>query len=98
MHPDKVVREKVRKLTDLPNVGAAVAADLMRLGITEPGQLADCCPLALYDRLAVIDGVHSDPCMLDTFMSLTRFADGEAARPWWYYTAERKAWLAGLKR
>lgn len=98
MNPAKVIREQVRKLTDLPNVGKAVAGDLQRLGITEPGQLAGCCPLALYDRLADIDGVPSDPCMLDTFISITRFMDGEEARPWWLYTAERKRWLASLKR
>ena len=28
MHPDKVIREKVTKLTDLPNIGKASAADL----------------------------------------------------------------------
>ncbi|RZU48004.1 pathogenicity locus Cdd1 protein [Fluviicoccus keumensis] len=98
MNPAKVMRERVRKLTDLPNVGKAVAGDLQRLGITEPGQLAGCCPLALYDRLAEIDGVRSDPCMLDTFMSVIRFIDGEEARPWWDYTAERKAWMDSLGR
>ncbi len=36
MNPTKVVRERVRTLTDLPNIGPACAADLRRLGITEP--------------------------------------------------------------
>jgi hypothetical protein len=31
---------------------------------------------------------------LDAFISITRFVDGEAAQPWWHYTAERKRVLA----
>ncbi|HPT57671.1 MAG TPA: helix-hairpin-helix domain-containing protein, partial [Casimicrobium sp.] len=27
---------------------------------------------------------------IDVFISVTRFMNGEAARPWWNYTAERK--------
>jgi hypothetical protein len=28
--------------------------------------------------------------LLDVFISITRFMDGEAPRVWWDYTAERK--------
>jgi hypothetical protein len=28
--------------------------------------------------------------VLDVFISITRFVDGEAPRAWWDYTAERK--------
>ena len=35
--------------------------------------------------------LRQDPCVLDTFISITRFMDGDEARPWWAYTAERKA-------
>ncbi|MCX6073116.1 MAG: hypothetical protein NTY39_02220 [Campylobacterales bacterium] len=39
MNPAKVIREKVEKLTDLPNVGKTIAADFARIGITHPKQL-----------------------------------------------------------
>lgn len=39
-------------------------------------------------------GVRHDPCLLDTFIAATRFADGGPAVPWWAYTAERKRELA----
>jgi len=90
MHPDKVRRDRLRLLTDLPNIGKAGAADLRLLGITEPGQLIGRCPVALYDRLCERTGVRHDPCVLDIFMSITRFMAGEPPRPWWAYTGERK--------
>ncbi|MDX2300169.1 MAG: helix-hairpin-helix domain-containing protein, partial [Xanthomonadaceae bacterium] len=45
MHPDKVDRERLRRLTDLPNVGKATADDLLLLGIRTPTQLVDQDPL-----------------------------------------------------
>ena len=36
MNPSKVVRVNIRKLTDLPNIGKAGAADLELLGIKKP--------------------------------------------------------------
>ena len=78
------------QLTDLPNVGRAVAEDLRRLGINHPTQLIGVCPYTLYEQLNQISGARHDPCMLDTFISITRFMDGEPAQAWWHYTAERK--------
>ncbi|MCJ7764315.1 MAG: helix-hairpin-helix domain-containing protein [Thiovulaceae bacterium] len=34
MNPSNVIREKVSKLTDLPNIGKTIAADLRSIGIT----------------------------------------------------------------
>ncbi len=90
MNPAKVKRRHVRQLTDLPNVGPSIAADLVRIGISSPAQLAGKDPLALYDALCAATRARQDPCVLDVFMSITRFADGGAARPWWNFTAERK--------
>ncbi len=39
MNPSKVDRQRLVKLTDLPNVGPAMAKDLQLLGISEPAQL-----------------------------------------------------------
>jgi hypothetical protein len=80
----------VATLEDLPNVGKAIAADFRALGIREPAQLRRQDPYALYDRLNRVTGVRHDPCLLDTFIAVTRFVDGGPAKPWWTYTAERK--------
>ncbi|MBL4909382.1 MAG: hypothetical protein JKX78_05055 [Alteromonadaceae bacterium] len=41
MNPNKVTRENLRKLTDLPNIGKAGAQDLNLLGIQQPAQFID---------------------------------------------------------
>lgn len=91
MNPAKVVRKHVKALTDLPNIGKAMAEDLRRLGIDDPAQLKGRDPYALYSDLCIVSGQRQDPCVLDTFISITRFMDGGEALPWWAYTAERKA-------
>lgn len=91
MNPSKVIREKVSKLTDLPNIGKTVAADLARVGITSPDQLRGQDPYDLYVRFCRAFGEKQDPCMLDVLMSITDFMDGGDAKVWWEYTAERKA-------
>lgn len=91
MHPAKVRRAQVKVLTDLPNVGPSVAGDLRALGIEAPAQLLGQDPAALYDRLCALTGSRQDPCVLDVLLSIVRFMDGEDPRPWWDYTAERKA-------
>jgi hypothetical protein len=90
MHPSKVDRNRLTQLTDLPNIGKACAADLRLLGILEPQQLIGKNPYELFDALSEKTGMKIDPCMLDTFISITRFMDGEAPQHWWYFTAERK--------
>jgi hypothetical protein len=83
-------RHDVARLEDIPNVGPAIAADLRQLGITSPGDLPGRDPYALYDDLCRITGQRHDPCLLDTFIAAVRFMNGEPAKPWWAYTAERK--------
>jgi hypothetical protein len=90
MNPEQVKRGRVKVLTDLPNVGKATARDLELLGIRTPADLAGRDPVDLYRRLSRKTGVRQDPCVLDVFMSLTSFADGGPAKPWWEFTAERK--------
>jgi hypothetical protein len=95
MNPAKVDRARLHRLTDLPNVGKATAADLRLLGYDRPEQLVGACPLDLYQRLCQASGQRLDPCVLDVFLSITRFLQGEPARPWWEYTTLRKTMLAG---
>jgi len=78
------------KLQQIPNIGPAMVQDFKLLGITRPAQLNGADPFALYQRLCKITATRHDPCVLDTFISAVRFMEGESARPWWHYTAERK--------
>ena len=91
MNPARVRREAVRMLTDLPNVGPATAGDLRLLGIDTPPQLVGRDAWALYAELCLITQQQHDPCVIDVFLSITDFMHGGEARPWWHYTAQRKA-------
>ncbi len=93
MNPQKVDRDKVRTLTDLPNIGKAMAADLQLLGIDKPEDLVGRDAFKLYDDLCYITHSHHDPCVIDVFISVVKFMQGEPAHPWWDYTSERKAIL-----
>jgi hypothetical protein len=86
----KIDRTRVIALEDLPNVGKSIAADLRRIGVRAPHELAGRNPYVLYDALNRVTGARHDPCVLDTFIAAVRFVDGAPARPWWKYTAERK--------
>lgn len=90
MNPAKVVREKVKKLTDLPNIGPSLAADLELLGIDKPEGLKGQDPLELYTRLEERTGSRQDPCVLDVFLSVVDFMEGGEPKTWWSYTAGRK--------
>ncbi|MET0355439.1 MAG: helix-hairpin-helix domain-containing protein [Cellvibrio sp.] len=97
MNPLKVDRNKLQTLTDLPNVGKAMAADLHLLGIHEPNDLLGRDAVQLYKDLCHVTNARHDPCVLDVFISIVRFMQGEPAQPWWDYTAERKALKVSLE-
>jgi hypothetical protein len=91
MNPKKVVRQKVKKLTDLPNIGPSLADDLRLIGIDTPEQLKGKEALELYEMLCEKTGARHDPCVLDVFMSITDFINGGEAKVWWDYTDKRKS-------
>ena len=82
------------RLEDIPNIGPSIADDLRALDIFEPAQLVGKDPYELYRRMNGISGVVHDPCLCDTFIAAVRFMEGGPARPWWYFTGERKRRLA----
>jgi hypothetical protein len=90
MNPTKVRRDKITTLTDLPNIGKSMASDLRLIGIEKPEQLAGKSALDLYHELCDKTGSRHDPCVIDVFLSITRFMDGDEPKPWWKYTVERK--------
>jgi hypothetical protein len=90
MNPANDRRDRLSKLTDLPNVGSAMARDLELIGIESPSQLVGKDPLELYESLCRERRGRQDPCVLDVFISITRFMDGDEPKLWWAYTEERK--------
>lgn len=88
-----VVRLRTTQLEDLPNIGKSIAADLRRIGITSPAQLARRAPLATFRRLAAVMGRRHDPCVLYTLLAAQHFFANGAALPWWKFTAQGKQLL-----
>jgi Pathogenicity locus len=89
---------ELARLEDIPNIGPSIAADLRRLGITSPLELLGRDPYAMYDDLCRIASQRHDPCLLDTFIAAVRFMAGDAKKPWWKYTAERKRMMAARNK
>jgi len=83
--------DECEALEQLPNIGPSLAGDLRRLGITHPRELTGRDAFQLYQSLCTLSGRRQDPCVLDTFLAATDFMRGAPARPWWTYTASRKA-------
>jgi hypothetical protein len=84
-------REAEIKLCAIPNVGPAMADDLIRLGITRLEDLAGRDSDEMYGALCALDGKRHDPCVRDVFAAVVSYANGEEARPWWAFTPARKA-------
>ncbi len=89
-------RSGYTELEQLPNIGPAGAGDLRLLGIAVPVDLIGRDPYIMYDNLCTITNKRHDPCVIDVFIAAVRFMGGEESKPWWFYTAERKAKL-GIK-
>ena len=84
-------RAIAKRLRMMPNIGPAMADDLLRLGITAPDDLIGRDPDDLYAALCRLDGIRHDPCVRDTFAAAVDFARTGVLRPWWAFTPERKA-------
>ena len=83
-------RKTISQLEELPNIGKAIAGDLRQIGIQYPKDLIGKNPYQLYDNLCNTTGEKHDPCVLDVFLSVVDFMEGNDAKPWWKFTAERK--------
>ncbi len=94
MNPNKVDRNHLLSLTDLPNVGPACEKDLRAIGIRVPAHLKGRDPYDMYAQLCLSTGVMHDPCVIDVFLSVVRFLQGEPPQPWWAFSAERKRTMA----
>ena len=72
------------------NVGPAVEADLLELGIRAIDQLAKLNADDLFRRLQRRMGAACDPCLHDTFSAIIHEARTGEKRPWFTFTAARK--------
>lgn len=81
-----------RDLQRIPNIGPAMAYDLLRLGIRRQDELARRDPDALYAELSRMDGVRHDPCVRDVFAAAIDYAETGETQPWWHFTPQRKGW------
>jgi hypothetical protein len=83
--------QRTKQLQTIPNIGPAMAQDLLRLGVTRPEDLVGRDAVEMYEDLCRLDGRRHDPCVEDTFASAVFFANTGERRPWWSFTPERKA-------
>jgi hypothetical protein len=63
---------------------------LKRIGIDKPEKLKGKSAYTMYDDLCRVTGQRHDPCVIDVFLSITDFMNGEDPREWWKYTEQRK--------
>ena len=92
--PKAATSQQAVKLTDIPNIGPSIAADLKGLGVHAPTDVGRMDPWHTYDALRGPMGQRHDPCLCDCFIAAVRFMEGGPATPWWRYTAERKRHFA----
>ena len=90
-------RKTVTELTELPNIGPAIAEDLHLLGILHPQDLINQNPYQLFKNLCRKTGVRHDPCVLDVFLAAVDYMEGGEAVPWWKFTAQRKKNLSQME-
>jgi DNA transformation protein len=88
----------VANLTDLPNIGKAIAADLMSIGIGSPEDLEGRDPLKMFNELKVTMGHRYDPCVYYTLLSVQHFMTTGESLPWWRFTEQGKMDLALQQR
>ena len=69
-----------KKLQQIPNIGPAMAEDLIRLGVTDLKDLKKQNAQELYDRISAMDKKKHDICVLDVFEAAIQYAkDGKPA-------------------
>jgi hypothetical protein len=91
-------RQTVSELTDLPNIGKAIASDLHSIGIHHPQDLIGKDAYKLHDELCRVTGTKHDPCVIDVFLAVIDFMEGGDPVPWWKFTAMRKKHLAKINK
>ena len=84
-------RNTVSKMSDLPNIGKAISADLEKIDLTHPKQLIGKDAYELHKLLCAELGWRQDYCVIDVLLSAISYMEGGEALPWWHFTEERKS-------
>jgi hypothetical protein len=90
MNETDVMRDALTRLQEIPNVGPAMAGDLVKVGILRLEDAAGKDPDEMYQAVCVADGMRHDPCVRDVFAAVVAHAGGEPAQPWWVFSRRRK--------
>lgn len=69
-------RNTATELTQLPNIGPAMAASLRLVGVQQPKDLIGKDPFQLYDTLCSKTTRKQDPCVIDVFLAAVDFMEG----------------------
>ena len=77
-------------LTDLPNIGKAIAADLKKIGINSSSDIEKRNLLSIFDELRTVMGKRHDPCVYYTLLSVKHFLRTGESLPWWKFTEQGK--------
>ena len=77
-------------LTDLPNIGKAIAADLKKIGINSSSDIDKHNPLSIFEELRTVMGKRHDPCVYYTLLSVKHFLRTGESLPWWKFTEQGK--------
>lgn len=82
------------RLTDLPNIGEAIAADLLAIGIRSPGDLQAKDAWAVFCELRNVMRHRHDPCVFYTLLSVNHYLTSGESLPWWKFTSQGKTRMA----
>lgn len=75
----------------IPSIGLEFAKDLVFMNIFSIEELKEADGAGLTDHYEQKKGFAVDPCVEDQFRLIVHYAQtGDASRPWWGFTAERK--------
>ena len=84
-------RGSITRFQQIVNVGPAFEEDFRVLGIKSPQGLIGRDPWQLYRKLCTKTKTFHDPCVLDTFLAIVDFMNGNPPKIWWKYTSKRKS-------
>lgn len=84
---NKVDRQHLSALMEIPGVGEKTAQDLWGMGIRTPADLQGRDPLELYETLCSQERITIDRCMLYVFRCAVYYVSNECHDPellkWW---------------
>jgi DNA transformation protein len=84
------------KLNQLPNIGKAISADLVSIGIKDSADLLGKNPLKVFIDLKEVMGKRHDPCVYYTLLSVEHFSKTGESLPWWKFTEQGKSDLSSI--